>query len=49
MSMLTPQMRFKQAQPDMFHSPKIEDRVENHVFSSWSPILGLKKQCRLLN
>ena len=25
---------FKQAQPKMFHSPKVEDRVENQFFTS---------------
>ena len=31
-------MRFKHAQPKMCHSPKYEDRVENHFLSFFGPI-----------
>ena len=27
-------LRFKQAQPKMCHSPKVEDKVENQFFTS---------------
>ena len=29
-------LRFKQAQPKMCHSPKVEDKVENQLFTSWT-------------
>ena len=36
-------LRFKQAQPKMCHSPKVEDGVENKFFTSWTHIFGITK------
>ena len=37
-------LRFKKAQPKMFHCPKVEDGVENQFFTSWTHFLGIKKK-----
>ena len=34
---------FEKAQPKMFHSPKVENGVENKLFTSWTHIFEEKK------
>ena len=33
-------MCFKQAQPKMCHSPKVDEGVENKLFTPWTHIFG---------
>ena len=37
---MTPHLCFEQAQPKMYHSPKVDDGVDVFFKISWKPIFG---------